>query len=138
MCGVLLHGRMEKACRGLHAAEKLFRHSRASMACTSGTSPVCLVHLVHLVSFVQPKKPDRPDRPNKPDRQTDRTDQMNKTDWRTFSAACCALWKTARCRGGTGYTEQGSRATLPSSQSRSSSLSCPSLACGRFPHPAEC
>jgi hypothetical protein len=56
------------------AAEKLIRHSRVLMACTSGTRPVCLVDLVcfvylvdlvHLVSYVQPKT------------QTDRTDQMN-------------------------------------------------------------
>ena len=40
------------------------------------TSSVCLVHLVDLVSFVQPKN------------QTDRIDQMNKTDWRIFSASC--------------------------------------------------
>ena len=56
--------------------------------CRCETNPVCLVHLidlvcfvylvdlVHLAIFVQPKN------------QTDRTDQMNKTDWRDFSASC--------------------------------------------------
>ena len=50
------------------AAEKSFRHSRTSMACTSGTSQVCLVHLVGLI---QPNKPDRPNRPNEQDRLAD-------------------------------------------------------------------
>jgi len=66
-------------CR-LANCRKSFRHSRTSVACTSGTSPVCLVHLVdlgYLVSLVQPNRRDRPDEPERRDR-TDRTDQMNK------------------------------------------------------------
>ena len=46
---------------------------------------VYLVDLVPLVSFVQPKNQTN---------QTDRIDQINKTDWRTFSASCSILGET--------------------------------------------
>jgi len=49
---------------GQQDAEKLFRHSRASMACMSWTRQV---FLVHLVSLIQPNKPDRPNRLNEQD-----------------------------------------------------------------------
>jgi hypothetical protein len=74
--------------RTLAAAEKSFRHSRTSMACTSGTSPVCLVylvslvslvHLVYPVSLVQPNKQDKPNKPIKRDRP-DRPDRPNEQD----------------------------------------------------------